>query len=225
MATQSILVIDDEKDLLDLISYNLKREGFKVFTSDNGEEGIQLAETNTPDLILLDIMMPGMDGHAVCRNLRNNKALAQTPIVFLTARGDEESEIKGLEGGADDYLIKPVSNKKLISRVKAVLRRTVPPSEMDSVISTDQLVIDRDRYVVVKNGDEITLPRKEFEILYFLAGNKGKVYSREALLNEIWGDDIYVVDRTVDVHVRKIREKIGSEYIETVKGIGYRFKS
>jgi two-component system, OmpR family, alkaline phosphatase synthesis response regulator PhoP len=220
-----ILVVDDERDILDLVEYNLIKQGYEVITSDNGRDSIQLAKAHRPALILLDIMMPRMDGHQVCQNLKLDPDLKDIPVIFLTARSDEQSEVRGLEQGADDYLTKPISISKLMSRIKAVLRRVREPVEpVKNNIVFDNLTIDRDRYVVLKNNREVRLPRKEFEVLYLLASQAGKVLSRQALLNEVWGANIYVIDRTVDVHIRKIREKLGDSYIETVKGVGYRFK-
>lgn len=224
MSKQTILVVDDEQDLLDLIGYNLKKQGFNVLTADSGEESIAIARNEKPDLILLDIMMPGMDGIEVCRRIREDTNLQNIPVVFLTARGDEESEITGLDLGADDYLFKPISTTKLVSRIKAILRRFQPEVEKETILQVHGLKIDRSRYIVSDGDREYRLPRKEFELLYYLAGRKGKVLDRQTLLNEVWGNNIYVIDRTVDVHIRKIREKIGDAYIETVKGVGYRFK-
>ncbi|CAN5297698.1 response regulator transcription factor [soil metagenome] len=224
MSTHTILVVDDEQDLLDLIEYNLKKEGFKVLKAENGVEAIKTAKHFNPDLVLLDIMMPKMDGLEVCRNMRSDAELRHIPIIFLTARGDEKTEVDGLDLGADDYITKPISTTKLISRIKAVLRRFSDTEEEDNCINVHDLEIDRDRYIVTRGDEEFQLPRKEFELLYYLAGRKGKVRDRQTLLNKVWGDNIYVVDRTIDVHVRKIREKLGDHYIETVKGVGYKFK-
>ncbi|MDG5766910.1 response regulator transcription factor [Balneolales bacterium ANBcel1] len=224
MSKTLILVVDDEHDILELVEYNLIKQGHDVIMADNGADGILLAEKHKPNLILLDIMMPKMDGHQVLSHLKSHASLKGTPVIFLTAKSDEETEVKGLDQGADDYLTKPISISKLMSRIKAVLRRVRKPGEIQSVINVHDLQIDREKYVVLKGGKELHLPRKEFELLFYLAGNKGKVLSRETLLNNIWGN-VYVVDRTVDVHVRKIREKLGNSYIETVKGIGYRFKN
>ncbi|MCW9705750.1 response regulator transcription factor [Fodinibius salsisoli] len=221
---KTILVVDDEQDLLDLIEYNLKKEGFDVLKAENGLEGIEVAREHNPDLVLLDIMMPKMDGLEVVERMRGDKKLKQIPIIFLTARGDEKTEVEGLDKGGDDYITKPISTTKLISRIKAVLRRFEETQEMADQIDVHDIVIDKDRYIVTQGEEEFHLPRKEFELLYFLASRKGKVMDRQTLLNHVWGDNIYVVDRTVDVHVRKIREKLGKEYIETVKGVGYRFK-
>lgn len=225
MSTQkTILVVDDEQDLLDLIEYNLKKEGFDVLKAEDGLEGIEVARKHRPDLVLLDIMMPKMDGLEVVERMRDDKKLKRIPIIFLTARGDEKTEVEGLDKGGDDYITKPISTTKLISRIKAVLRRFEETEEMADQINVHDIVIDKDRYIVTQGEEEYHLPRKEFELLYFLASRKGKVMDRQTLLNHVWGDNIYVVDRTVDVHVRKIREKLGNEYIETVKGVGYRFK-
>ncbi|MEQ9264120.1 MAG: response regulator transcription factor [Balneolaceae bacterium] len=224
MAKQTILVVDDEQDLLDLIEYNLKKEGFKVLKAENGEEGISVAKEHKPDLILLDIMMPKMDGLEAVEVMRKDDALKRTPIIFLTARGDEKTEVEGLNKGGDDFITKPISTTKLVSRIKAVLRRFDEPEEAVNRLEVHDLEIDKDRYIVKRGEEEFQLPRKEFELLYFLASRKGRVLDRQKLLNKVWGDNIYVVDRTVDVHVRKIREKLGDHYIETVKGVGYRFK-
>ncbi len=224
MAKQTILVVDDEKDLLDLIEYNLKKEGFKVLKAEDGEEGIEVAKEHDPDLILLDIMMPKMDGLETVEQIRKDDNLKKIPVIFLTARGDEKTEVEGLNKGGDDYITKPISTIKLISRIKAVLRRFNEKEDSVNCLEVHDLYIDKDRYIVSRNEEEFHLPRKEFELLFFLAGRKGKVLDRQTLLNKVWGDNIYVVDRTVDVHVRKIREKLGDHYIETVKGVGYRFK-
>ena len=222
---QTILVVDDEQDLLDLIEYNLKQEGFDVLKAEDGVEGIEMAREHSPNLVLLDIMMPKMDGLEVVERMREDSKLKRIPIIFLTARGDEKTEVEGLDKGGDDYITKPISTTKLISRIKAVLRRFEETEEMTDKIEVHDIIIDKDRYIVTRGEDEeFQLPRKEFELLYFLASRKGKVMDRQTLLNHVWGDNIYVVDRTVDVHVRKIREKLGDEYIETVKGVGYRFK-
>tara|TARA_Y100000385_G_C12928989_1_gene565944 strand:- start:21 stop:698 length:678 start_codon:yes stop_codon:yes gene_type:complete len=224
VSKQTILVVDDERDLLDLIEYNLKKEGFKVLKAENGEEGISKAKEHKPDLILLDIMMPKMDGLEAVEIMRKDEDLKKTPIIFLTARSDEKTEIDGLNKGGDDYITKPISTTKLVSRIKAVLRRFDDSEQTANKLEVHDLQIDKDRYIVLQEGNEFQLPRKEFELLFFLASRKGKVLDRQTLLNKVWGDNIYVVDRTVDVHVRKIREKLGDHYIETVKGVGYRFK-
>ncbi len=227
-APAKILLVDDEDDLLELLQYALEKEGYAVVTASDGAEGFRQARAEDPDLIVLDIMMPEMDGIELCGRLREDARLRLTPILMLTAKSGEGDEILGLEAGADDYLPKPTSPKLLVSHVRALLRR----SERAEAATTSQLrvhdlVIDRDRYLVsrVAGGEEteqFRMPRKEFELLYFLASHPGRVFSREELLNQVWGPDVYVVDRTVDVHVRKIREKVGSDYIETVKGVGYK---
>jgi two-component system alkaline phosphatase synthesis response regulator PhoP len=224
LSANTILVVDDEQDLLDLIEYNLMKEGYRVLKAVNGIEALEVAKEQNPDLVLLDIMMPKMDGLEVCEKMRSDSDLHHIPIIFLTARGDEKTEVEGLDLGADDYVTKPISTTKLISRIKAVLRRFSETEEEVNRLVVHDLEIDKDRYIVTRGDEEFQLPRKEFELLYYLAGRKGKVRDRQTLLNKVWGDNIYVVDRTVDVHVRKIREKLGDHYIETVKGVGYRFK-
>ncbi len=224
MAKKTILVVDDEKDLLDLIEYNLKKEGFKVLKAENGKEGIEVAKEHKPDLVLLDIMMPKMDGLEAVEIMRKDDDLKRIPIIFLTARSDENTEIEGLNKGGDDFITKPISTTKLVSRIKAVMRRFDDSSDDVNKLEVHDLEIDKDRYIVKRQDEEFQLPRKEFELLFYLASRKGKVMDRQTLLNKVWGDNIYVVDRTVDVHVRKIREKLGDHYIETVKGVGYRFK-
>lgn len=221
---QTILVVDDEQDLLDLIEYNLKKEGFDVIRAEDGKEGIEMARTHSPNLVLLDIMMPKMDGLEAVEVMRADENLKHIPIIFLTARGDEKTEVEGLNKGGDDYITKPISTTKLISRIKAVLRRFEETEELSNRLEVHDLEIDKDRYIVTRGEEEFHLPRKEFELLFFLASRKGKVMDRQTLLNQVWGDNIYVIDRTVDVHVRKIREKLGDAYIETVKGVGYKFK-
>ena len=221
---ETILIVDDEADLLELIEYNLKREGYNVLKAENGAEGLRLARKHHPDLVLLDIMMPRMTGTDVLRATKDEPELRGVPVIFLTARADEETEIEGLDIGADDFLPKPISTAKLVSRIRSVLRRSTDTVDTGTEVHAHDLVINRERYVVSRAGEEFQLPRKEFEVLFFLAGRRGKVIDRQTLLNEIWGPDVYVIDRTVDVHIRKIREKLGETYIETVKGVGYRFK-
>ncbi|MEX2600224.1 MAG: response regulator transcription factor [Balneolaceae bacterium] len=221
---KTVLVVDDEQDLLDLIEYNLRKAGFNVLRAENGQAGIELARKQSPSLVLLDVMMPEMSGLEVCQRLRSSEETKRIPIIFLTARDDEVTEVEGLNLGADDYVTKPISTRKLISRIRAVLRRSEIPEEEANLVEAEDLRIDRDRYLVIRGEEEFQLPRKEFELLYYLASRKGMVLSREKLLNKVWGDNVYVVDRTVDVHIRKIRERLGDHYIETVKGVGYRFK-
>ena len=224
MSKQTILVVDDERDILDLIEYNLKIEGFNVLKAQNGQEGINKAKEGRPDLILLDIMMPKMDGLEAVEIMRGDKDLKKTPIIFLTAKSDERTEIECLNKGGDDYITKPISTIKLVSRIKAILRRFDSSEPAANKLEVHDLQIDKDRYIVLQGDREHHLPRKEFELLFYLASRKGRVLDRKVLLNKVWGDKVYVVDRTVDVHVRKIREKLGDHYIETVKGVGYRFK-
>ena len=222
-----ILVVDDEDDILDLLQYNLEREGFEVYLARDGVEALQRAEAAEPDVIVLDIMMPTMDGLEVCRRLREDAHLRHIPILMLTALGGEEDHVKGLDVGADIYLSKPISVPVLVSQAKALLRTARRTEEPPDRLRIHDLEIDRDRYLVFQGtpeeAEELRFPRKEFELLYFLASHPGKVFTRQELLDHVWGRDVYVVDRTVDVHVRKIREKLGSEYIETVKGVGYKF--
>jgi two-component system alkaline phosphatase synthesis response regulator PhoP len=220
-----ILLADDEKDIIEFLKYNLEIEGFDVITAFDGDEALRKISLN-PDLILLDIMMPKMDGFEVCRKIRATPGFERTPIIFLTARAGEIDEILGLELGANDYIKKPISPKKLIARVKSNLRNTKTDPE-PARISRGPLVIDKERYVVLVDNKECVFPRKEFEVLYYLANNPGKVFSRDVLLKDIWGTGVFVVDRTIDVHIRKIREKLGThaDLIETIKGVGYRFKS
>jgi len=224
----TVLVVDDEEDLLSLLEYNLEQEGFDVLLARDGVEAIEQTREHEPDLIILDVMMPKMDGIEVCERLRKDAHLRTIPIMMLTARTEEEDKVEGLDVGADIYLGKPVSVSVVVSQTKALLRSARRYEAPPDRIEVHNLRIDRDRYLVYQqNGEkekELRMPRKEFELLYFLASHPGKVFSRQEILDEVWGRDVYVVDRTVDVHVRKIREKIGSEYIETVKGVGYRMK-
>jgi two-component system alkaline phosphatase synthesis response regulator PhoP len=222
-----ILVVDDEKDIVDFITYNLQKEGYEVLSAYNGKQALVKAQQK-PDLVLLDIMLPELDGYEVCKELRSNASTASIPIIFLTARGGEVDEIVGLEVGADDYIVKPISPRRLTSRIKAMLRRAEKVAEeaTSELIQVADLEISREKHIVNLAGRQIFFPRKEFEMLSLLASSPGRVFSRDELLSKIWGEDVYVVDRTIDVHVRKIREKLGdrSGYIETVKGVGYRFK-
>ncbi len=224
MAKETILIVDDEVDLLDLIEYNLHKEGYNVLRAENGQDGIKIARKHNPDLIILDIMMPKMTGIEVCAVLKEDPVLKSRPVIFLTARGDEKTEIEGLEMGADDFLMKPISTSKLVSRIRTVLRRVGETEDTEPVLTVADLTIDRSKYLVFRDQEEFQLPRKEFELLSYLATRKGKVLDRQTLLNEVWGNNIFVIDRTVDVHIRKIREKLGDHYIETVKGVGYKFK-
>lgn len=220
----SILIIDDEEDILEILRYNLVKEGFEVEIASNGVDGIEKAKTFRPDLILLDVMMPQMDGIEVCETLRRTPGFESTLICFLTARAEDYSQIAGLDAGADDYISKPVKPRVLISRINAILRRksTAPSGEANA---NEDLVINREKYMVYKNGKALHLPKKEFELLALLASRPDIVFERDQILEKVWGSDIVVGDRTIDVHVRKLREKIGDKYIKTVKGIGYKFES
>jgi len=225
---KTVLVVDDEKDIIQLIRYNLEREGFKVESASDGNEALKKAGEVKPDVILLDIMLPGKDGYEVIKALNQAEKTANIPVIFLTAKSAEFDEVLGLELGADDYIVKPISPRKLVSRIRAVLRRAEgTKTEEGKNIDFGKIVIDRESYMVKIGGDQVFFPRKEFEILYYLASHEGKVVSRETLLSRIWGADVYVGDRTVDVHIRKIREKLGDEadMIETIKGVGYKFKA
>jgi two-component system alkaline phosphatase synthesis response regulator PhoP len=224
-AKQKILVVDDEPDILDLISYNLTREGYQVFTATNGRLAIEKAKEENPDLIILDVMMPVMDGIEACRLMRAMPEFKHTFMIFLTARSEEYSEIAGFHVGADDYIAKPIKPRALMSRINAILRRTsqeVVDTPSDKVTIAD-LVIDRDEFIVYRGTDKIILARKEFELLYLLASKPNKVYTREQILKSIWEDSVVVTNRTIDVHIRKLREKIGESYVSTVKGVGYKF--
>ncbi|NBO69524.1 MAG: DNA-binding response regulator [Bacteroidetes bacterium] len=228
---KKILVVDDEEDIVDLIRYNLEKEGYTVATASDGDKALTVAEEFKPDLIILDIMMPGPDGFEVCRQVRLISGLVQVSIIFLTAKTGEIDQILGLELGADDYIQKPVSPRILVARVKTILRRAAEKVRTETIAAPEVLIIDtleinRQNYTVRIDQNESFFPKKEFELLAFLAANRGKVFPRETLLKRIWGESVYVVDRTVDVHVSKIREKLGryGHLIETVKGVGYRFK-
>lgn len=224
--SKKILLVDDELDIIEFLEYNLRQEGFVVVTARDGKEALEKVEEK-PDLIILDVMMPNMDGYEVIRKIKSKNGFENIPIIFLTAKSSELDEVHGLELGADDFIQKPISPKKLIARVKSNLRR-VPGEEKEeaTVVEAGPLKIDKEKYTVHLNGESIFFPKKEFAILMLLASKPGKVFPREQILNEIWGTDIYVVERTVDVHVRKIREKLDdfANIIETVKGVGYRFK-
>jgi len=221
--SQKVLVVDDEEPILELLKYNLEKQGYEVKTASNGQIALEIAKKFHPDLVLLDIMMPKMDGVEACRHLRAMPELANTFIVFLTARAEEYSEIAAFDVGADDYILKPIKPRALMSRISALFRRESKKTTTSAQITIGDLVIDRTSYTVKVKGNEINLPKKEFELLYFLAQNPNKVFNRDDLLQNIWGSDVYVLARTVDVHIRKVREKIGDDYITTVKGVGYKF--
>ncbi|MFD0794213.1 response regulator transcription factor [Mucilaginibacter litoreus] len=223
---QKILIVDDEPDILELIEYNLKKEGYQVYSARNGQEAVAEAKRTQPDLIVLDIMMPKMDGIEACRIMRTMPEFKNTFMVFLTARSEEYSEIAGFNVGADDYIAKPIKPRALVSRINAILRRNAPPEEVtDNKLEIGDLVIDREAYLVYKKGEKVVLAKKEFELLYLLASKPGKVYTREVILKNIWEDSVVVTNRTIDVHVRKLREKLGDDCVATVKGVGYKFEA
>lgn len=217
-----ILLVDDEPDILEFISYNLKKEGYQVYTAASGKEAIAIARKEPLNLIILDVMMPGIDGIETCREIRQLDNQKNALIAFLTARNEDYSQIAGFEAGADDYIAKPVKPRVFLSRIKALLRRqnNIP----ETSIEMGELLIDNERFVVVKKGEEINLPKKEFELVALLASKPGKVFTRDEILNRVWGNDVVVGDRTIDVHIRKVREKLGEDYIRTVKGVGYKFE-
>lgn len=218
-----VLVVDDEEPILELLRYNLEKSGYDVKTASDGMKAVEIAKKFLPDLVLLDIMMPKMDGVETCRQIREIAELQKVFIIFLTARSEEYSEVAAFDVGADDYITKPIKPRALMSRINALFRRDSKKSSPSSTISIGELTIDRTSYTIKVSNKEINLPKKEFELLYFLAQNPNKVFSREDLLQNIWGSDVYVLARTVDVHIRKVREKIGDDYITTVKGVGYKF--
>ncbi len=218
-----ILVVDDEEDLVDMLSYNLKKENFQVYTAANGKQGLQIAKDIVPDLILLDVMMPEMDGIETCMEIREEPTLNGVLIAFLTARGEDYSQIAGFDSGADDYITKPIKPRVLISRIKALLRRK-GAGDQGGTDTQAPVSIDREKYIALKDGQEISLPKKEFELLALLLSKPGKVFTREVILNTVWGQEVVVGDRTIDVHIRKLREKIGDEFIKTVKGVGYKIE-
>jgi two-component system, OmpR family, alkaline phosphatase synthesis response regulator PhoP len=217
-----ILLVDDEQDILEFIRYNLEKEGYLVYTADNGRTAIEIAQRELPHLILLDVMMPESDGIETCRELRSMPEFKNTVIAFLTARNEDYSQIAGFDVGADDYITKPIKPRVLTSRIKALLRRFTA-SKPDEKVKLGNIEIDTEKFLVYKDGVEMNLPKKEFELLSLLVSKPGKVFSRKEILNKIWGSDIIVGDRTIDVHIRKLREKLGDNYFRTIKGIGYKF--
>jgi two-component system alkaline phosphatase synthesis response regulator PhoP len=222
-ASITILLVDDEADILEFLGYNLEKEGYRVLKAKSGQKALKLAREHKPQLIILDVMMPVMDGMETCSEIRKIPELAGTLIAFLTARGEDYSQIAGFEAGADDYITKPIKPKLFISRIQALLRRYQGPIENNHIIRLKNFTIDKDRYVVVKDSTEITLVRKEFELLQFLVSRPDKVVTREEIFTNVWGDDVVVGDRTIDVHIRRIREKLGIDSIKTIKGVGYKF--
>jgi two-component system alkaline phosphatase synthesis response regulator PhoP len=222
MSQEKILIVDDEEDIVEFISYNLVKEGYSVFTAHTGKDALKIADENQPDLIILDVMMPGMDGVETCVEMRNNPKLSDTIITFLSAREEDYSQIAGLEAGADDYITKPIKPRLLLSRVKALLRRSVLQGSTE--ISMTGISVDREKYIVYKEGEELKLPRKEFELLSLLLSKPGKVFGRNEILECVWGSEVIVGDRTIDVHIRKLREKLGGQYLKTIKGVGYKYE-
>lgn len=218
-----ILLVDDEPDILEILGYNLSNEGYQIITADNGADAVKLAKKKKPQLIILDVMMPGMDGIEACEQIRKVPELEETIITFLTARGEDYSQMAGFDAGADDYITKPIKPKVLVSKVKALLRRFKDDTATSNVVKIRDLIINRDEYKVIKEGEEIILPRKEFELLSLLASKPGKVFKREDILDKVWGAEVIVGGRTIDVHIRKLREKIGDNCFKTVKGVGYKF--
>jgi two-component system alkaline phosphatase synthesis response regulator PhoP len=224
--THKILIVDDDPDIAELLQYNLSKEGYEVNRAENGKEALQVAAKFQPDIILMDVMMPVLDGIAACRQLRELPDFRDTYILFLTARGEEFSEVAAFEAGADDFITKPIKPRALLSRIAAFVRRgSQQTGEQNQVIQISNIKIDRSSFSVFKGEEKINLPKKEFELLAFLAATPDKVYNREELLNNIWGTDVFVIARTVDVHIRKVREKIGEEHIKTIKGVGYKFNT
>ena len=221
---EKILLVDDEPDILEFLKYNLTKEGYKVYTALNGKDAIEIAQTHKPHLIILDVMMPEMDGIETCRELRLIDSLKGSIIIFLTARSEDYSQIAGFEAGADDYVTKPIKPRVLSSKIKALLRRFNSGVEPESTYKVGELTIDKDKYLILKKGIEIILPKKEFELLVLLASKPNKVFTRDEIFSNIWGNNVIVGDRTIDVHIRKLREKVGDEIITTIKGVGYKFE-
>jgi len=219
-----ILLVDDEPDILEILSYNLSSEGYNVFTANNGAEGVAKAKKKQPHLIILDVMMPEMDGIEACEIIRNTKGLENTIITFLTARGEDYSQVAGFDAGADDYITKPIKPKVLVSKIKGLLRRLKEDdASTDDIVQVGNIVINREEYKIVNNGVELVLPRKEFELLSLLTSKPNKVFKREVILDRVWGNEVVVGGRTIDVHIRKLREKIGEDHFKTIKGVGYKF--
>lgn len=219
----TILLVDDEPDILDFLSYNIRKEGYKVFTASNGEEGVKLTQQLSPSLILLDVMMPKMDGIETCQIIRKDLNITQPLIAFLTSRSEDYAQIAGFEAGADDYISKPIRPRLLISKIESLLRRLDRNSNSSIEVGESSLKIDRDKFLIEIDGKQIILPKKEFELLELLASRPGKVFNREQILAIVWGNETVVGERTIDVHIRKLREKLGDEYIRTIKGVGYTF--
>lgn len=219
-----ILLVDDEPDIVEFLGYNLKKEGYEILTANNGKDAVEIAKKELPHLIVLDVMMPDMDGIETCREIREQKGLQEVLIAFLTARNEDYTQIAGFEVGADDYITKPIKPRVFISRIKALLRRLQTASIIDSNMSYGDLRIDKEKHSVYKGDIELSLPKKEFKLFSLLCSKPGKVFTREFILDQVWGGDVVVGDRTIDVHIRKLREKLGDEYFKTVKGVGYKFE-
>ena len=219
----TILLVDDEPDILEIVGYNLSAEGYHVITAENGMEAIKMAKKKKPQLIILDVMMPEMDGIEACQQIRKIPELSDTMITFLTARGEDYSQMAGFDAGADDYITKPIKPKVLVSKVNALLRRFKDNESTSNIVKIGNLIINRDEYKIINNDEEIILPRKEFELLSLLASKPGKVFKRDEILDSVWGNEVVVGGRTIDVHIRKLREKLGDDSFKTVKGVGYKF--
>ena len=219
-----ILLVDDEPDILEIVGYNLSQEGYQIFTAENGKEALAKAKKELPHLIIMDVMMPEMDGMEATEMIRKIPELSNTIITFLTARSEEYSQVAGFEAGADDYITKPIKPKLLVSKVKALLRRLKDENKEAEVINLGDIEINREEYKIVKDNQEIVLPRKEFELFYLLASKPGKVFKRDEILDKVWGNEVIVGGRTIDVHIRKLREKIGEELFKTIKGVGYKIE-
>jgi two-component system alkaline phosphatase synthesis response regulator PhoP len=219
-----ILLVDDEPDILEIVGYNLSQEGYKIVTATNGKEAVAAAKKEQPHLIIMDVMMPEMDGMEACENIRRIPELSNTIITFLTARSEDYSQVAGFEAGADDYITKPIKPKLLVSKVKALLRRLKEETAASENLNVGGIIINREEYKIVMQDQELVLPRKEFELFYLLASKPGKVFKREDILDKVWGSEVIVGGRTIDVHIRKLREKIGEELFKTIKGVGYKFE-
>ncbi|SHE84014.1 two-component system, OmpR family, alkaline phosphatase synthesis response regulator PhoP [Flavobacterium fontis] len=219
-----ILLVDDEPDILEIVGYNLSQEGYKIVTATNGKEAVAAAKKERPHLIIMDVMMPEMDGMEACENIRKIPELSNTIITFLTARSEDYSQVAGFDAGADDYIAKPIKPKLLVSKVKALLRRLKDDAVSNENITVGGIEINREEYKIIRDGEEIILPRKEFELFYLLASKPGKVFKREEILDKVWGNEVIVGGRTIDVHIRKLREKIGEDLFKTIKGVGYKFE-
>ena len=225
MSNEKILLVDDEPDIIEFLGYNLTKEGYDVSTTTSGKEAIEIANKIKPDLIILDVMMPEMDGIETCHEIRNTEGLKDTLIAFLSARGEDYSQVAGFDAGADDYITKPIKPRLLVSRVKAILRRKAGIEEIPVSEQEGSIKIDREKYLVYKEGKELSFPKKEFELLALLISKPSKVFTRDVILERVWGGEVVVGDRTIDVHIRKLREKLGDHYIKTIKGVGYKFES